>query len=108
MNAIQRRFLNRLYTASFVILVAYLGALLFGTFGLGIVGGLVGFILAGLYYEEFFAAIGAAHIAYVECIKDKRTAICTECGELWDAEIRQCPDCGGECEENMHPEEMEQ
>lgn len=107
MNVTLYKIRDRLVTLSVIVLAGSLGMFLFEQINLGLVGLIVGLTLGIGFYEEFFRAVGAASIAYHECIRGRRTAICTECGELWDAEIRQCPDCGGECEENMHPEELD-
>ena len=58
------------------------------------------------WWKKPVALVGAISIAYHECIRDRRTGICQNCGKLHDAVIQQCPKCGGEVEENPHPDEV--
>ncbi len=58
------------------------------------------------WWKKPVAMIGAISVAYHEVIRDRRTGICQNCGKLHDAVIKQCPKCGGEVEENAHPDEV--
>lgn len=56
------------------------------------------------WYQKPVAMLGAAAIAYHECLRGRRTSVCRECGRLNHASADRCL-CGGVTDESEHPEE---
>lgn len=92
----------------FVLIVLIIGTIgdMFGRAAAAACAIVVAVLFVTGWWKKPVAAIGALSVAYHECIRDRRTGICSECGKLTDAVIQQCPKCGGVVEENPHPDEV--